>query len=198
MLFRSLPDLWRADLPEWRGVRALLAKSQRGLSITGPTRRSVADLMKQMARHRAGSWRRWQLLTEALGILSESRDCAPLAGHGYEHVPNQQTDRKLGRVLRFIDEHRHEALAQQAVANSAGLSPAAFSRFFKRATGKTFVAYVNDLRLREACRALLETDQSITEIAYAAGFNNLSHFHQQFRQATGKSPREYRAQAGHS
>jgi len=58
------------------------------------------------------------------------------------------------------------------------------------------VAYVNELRIREVCRALLETDQPVTEIAYAAGFSNLSHFHQQFRQLVGRAPREYRDLAG--
>lgn len=61
--------------------------------------------------------------------------------------------------------------------------------------GKTFVAYVNDLRLGEACRLLLETDATVAEIAYRVGFGNLSNFNQCFRQARGTTPREFRRRA---
>jgi AraC-like DNA-binding protein/mannose-6-phosphate isomerase-like protein (cupin superfamily) len=192
VVVQFLPDLWRADLPELRRWRALFARARVGLCFRGPTRRAVAQRMRQMVRTPTGSWHRWHLLNEALGILADSRDVAPLASTGYQYAADTHTDRQLGRVLQFIDQHRREGLTQSAVAAALGMSPAAFSRFFKRATGQTFVAYVNARRLREACRALLETDQPITEIAYAVGFNNLSHFHQQFRQLVGTSPREYR------
>ena len=75
------------------------------------------------------------------------------------------------------------------------MSPAAFSQFFRRVMGRTFVDFVNDLRIRQASRALIETDDTITEIAFAAGFNNLSHFHSQFRRLLGTTPRAYREMA---
>ena len=74
------------------------------------------------------------------------------------------------------------------------MSPSAFSRYFKRVMGKTFSRFVNELRIGQACRALLETDRPIAEIAYDCGFNNLSNFNRRFRELRGVSPRQFREQ----
>jgi AraC-like DNA-binding protein len=86
-------------------------------------------------------------------------------------------------------------LRQQDTARAAGMSVQSFSHFFRRCVGKTYVAYVNGLKVSTVCRRLLETDQSITEAAYAAGFNNLSHFNAQFRRLKGMPPRQFRQHA---
>jgi AraC-like DNA-binding protein len=75
------------------------------------------------------------------------------------------------------------------------MSPQSFSRFFKHAFSKTFIDYVNDLKIYNACRTLLETDQTVTEIAYASGFNNLSNFNEHFRRRKEVTPSQYRSQA---
>ena len=72
------------------------------------------------------------------------------------------------------------------------MTPQAFSRYFKQKTGKTFVQFVNEYRLVHARKLLAEGHLSITDICFAAGFNNFSHFNKTFRLATGKSPSQYR------
>jgi AraC-like DNA-binding protein len=72
------------------------------------------------------------------------------------------------------------------------MTPNAFSRFFRRSTGRTFGDYVNDVRLAQACRSLIEEDAAISEIAAQSGYGNLSHFNRRFRARTGMSPREFR------
>jgi len=72
------------------------------------------------------------------------------------------------------------------------MGPQAFSRFFKRATGKTMTAYVNELRVGLACRLLLETDLNALQICHRAGFNNFSNFVRQFRRRKKLTPAEFR------
>ncbi len=72
----------------------------------------------------------------------------------------------------------------------------AFSRFFRREVGRTFEDYVNDARIGQACRALLDTDRSVTDIAFEAGFNSVAYFNRRFMRAKGMSPTAYRARAG--
>ena len=86
-----------------------------------------------------------------------------------------------------------DAITQAEVAQAVGLSPAAFSRMFRRITGGTFTQYLQRLRVSEACRLLIETDRSVTSIAYASGFQNLSHFNRVFREKIGQAPMEYRS-----
>lgn len=71
------------------------------------------------------------------------------------------------------------------------MSVSAFSRFFKRTLGKTFTDYVTELRLSHACKLLLETDASISEAAFQAGFNNLSNFNRRFLEWKSIRPRVF-------
>lgn len=78
------------------------------------------------------------------------------------------------------------------MASLVGMSPSAFSRFFKQHTNKTLSSYIIDMRLGVAARMLVDTSQNIAEICYACGFNNLSNFNRVFKLKRGMSPREFR------
>lgn len=78
------------------------------------------------------------------------------------------------------------------MASLVGMSPSAFSRFFKQHTNKTLSSYIIDMRLGIAARMLVDTSQNIAEICYACGFNNLSNFNRVFKLKRGMSPREFR------
>jgi AraC-like DNA-binding protein len=72
------------------------------------------------------------------------------------------------------------------------VSPAAFSRFFRRSLGKTFTEYVNDLRCAEAANQLRRSDKPIAALAQDCGFSTLSHFNKQFLLRYEQTPRHYR------
>jgi AraC-like DNA-binding protein len=76
------------------------------------------------------------------------------------------------------------------------MTPEAFCRFFKKHTRKTYVTFLNAVRVEQACRRLRsEDDQLVAEIAYSCGFGNVSHFNRVFRKITGKTPREFQSHA---
>jgi AraC-like DNA-binding protein len=77
-------------------------------------------------------------------------------------------------------------------ARVAHVSPAAFSRFFRRETGKTWSDYVNDVRCSEACVALRQSDKPVAHIALDCGYRTLSHFNRAFRARLGVTPSAYR------
>ena len=115
-----------------------------------------------------------------------------------ERAFTELVGRFQGRVTNLISRVLNDrvtgriTLAEAAAA--AHLSIPAFSRFFRRKTGRTLVAYLNELRTGLACRELIETDRSISDIAFDSGFNNLSNFNRRFRALKGLNPRDFRGQ----
>jgi len=99
---------------------------------------------------------------------------------------------RIASALRYVEEHFRERLAVADVSREARLSPDHFSTVFRQATGRTFVAYVQQRRVEEAKVLLTATRKSITEICLDCGFTNLTHFNRVFRRWTDKSPRQYR------
>ena len=186
-------DFWH--LPEIHKIDDLLSRSRRGFVVQGETRRSIASRLEGLASCPVGTWRRLHMLLEILGELSDSADLESLTSVTYQTTSDHASNRKLARVLQYVQDHLTQDLSQHEAAASLGVSPAAFSQFFRRNMGRTFVDFVNDLRIRHASRALLESSVSITQIAFDSGFNNLSHFHAQFRRLRGTTPRAYRESA---
>ena len=139
--------------------------------------------------------RQFTALLEILEELASHPGARPLALAPWAHGRRLAPDPRLRTVLAFLSENSGGPVSQADAARLVRLSPAAFSRFFRRSVGKTFQAYLTDLRLSEACRQLLESDRTISEIAFDAGFGNLSNFNRSFRIARGMPPGKFRNQA---
>ena len=181
--------------PETRAIDALLARSKKGLVINGKTRTAVTSQMLKMRSVARGSFQHVHGLLGMLATIADNpRDCVELGASEIDPVENKAAHQRLRGVLRFINTHSDadEMPSQSDVARQVRLSPAAFSRFFKRSVGKTYVSYLNELRIGRACRELIETDMNVTEIAFRAGFNNLSNFNRRFRRMKDLTPRAYR------
>jgi len=178
--------------PELSAARRLVEAAQGGLALKArPQAKRFASLVsaKGIAR-----WLGVLEILDAMGAL-EARHKRPLASPGYA-PPAGATDARGRRALALVSRAFREDLKQAEVARAVGLSPAAFSRMFRRITGGTFTQYLQRLRVSEACRLLLETNRTVTSIGYASGFQNLSHFNRVFRASLGQTPCAYRRQHG--
>jgi AraC-like DNA-binding protein/quercetin dioxygenase-like cupin family protein len=198
LVIQFRPETWGAvfwTLPELRGIGRLLHESKRGLEIRGTTRAEVEQLFRVLEQQPRGSLQRFDTLLEMLHCISQSNETRKLAVSNPESQAADGSSGKLGKILGYIHARLGPELTQHEVAKSAGLSPAAFSQFFRRSLGTSYVAYVNELKIRNACRALLDTEDPITQIAFQAGFNNLSHFNAQFQRFRHVSPSAFRLRA---
>ncbi len=176
--------------PELAGAERLFDRSSRGLRFTGRTQRAVSRQMESLQQLQG--LRRLAGLLEILDQLARSTESRPLSGRGYVPAVRSGDAERIDRVCRFLNGRFTEGVTLAEAASVAHLSVPAFSRMFRRATGRTLVAYLNELRTGLACRELMESGRSISDIAYDAGFNNLSNFNRRFRALKGLSPREYR------
>jgi len=180
-----------SGLPEVAGIRHLVSFSRRGLKFSGSAAAEVGRNMVRMAGRQG--WRRLCLLLEVFGLLAEAQaECRPLASVGYAPVLDERDGKRLSAVCKYVNDRYQEGIRQVQAATLAGLSPAAFSRFFHKRMGKTFELYVTEVRVGHACRRLIEEDSTVAEIAYATGFNNLSNFNRHFRKLKGMAPLQYR------
>lgn len=197
VVLQFLPDTWGepfAALPEMKAITDLLRRSERGIAFGGRARRQVQELMRRIGDKRTPPTERLLLLLESLNTLAHTRDARTLCRSSAGMKTSDRVGRRLQRVLDRVHEDILDLPPQAELARSIDLSPQAFSRFFKREVGKTFVSYVNEWRIGLATRSLIETDVPITAIAVDSGFDNLSHFNRQFRRITGLTPSAYRRQ----
>lgn len=114
-------------------------------------------------------------------LLRETRDQHPA-------LPD-----KVIRAVRLLQQTYQEPVTLKHVAKQVNLSEERLSRLFHESLGVTFSEYLNRLRLDQCRKALEETDESITEIAFKAGFQSISQFNRRFRSAEGMNPRSYRS-----
>lgn len=98
---------------------------------------------------------------------------------------------QLKQALEFMESSYTSSLSLQEISSSVGMSPKYFCRFFQEMTHRTPIDYLNYYRIERASYQLLTTNQSITEIAYASGFNDLSYFIKTFKKYKGVTPKKY-------
>jgi AraC-like DNA-binding protein len=181
------------DGPEWRAVRDLMTASRQGVTFSPATHRAVAALLAAFPA--MDETRRLIALLEILQLLSADRKARPLGTLKGRVQFNRRQEARIDKVFQFLNQNLTRPISQAAVARSVNLSASAFSRLFKRVTRKCFMEVVNELRIEKVCRELEESGQSIAEIAYACGYETLSHFNSQFRRVMKMTPRQYRRRA---
>lgn len=175
------------------------------------------EIMDHATDSERGTRRHWQVTEDVLARISplidmlqnEARRCDPLSGLMSEALFSQiavllsrsqfATDARglpnaarLGHVLNYLRHNCTDDIDLETVAQRFGYSPRSFSRLFRDATATTPHSYLVKLRLGKAMRALRTTDDSITDIAFACGFNDSNYFSYSFSRMTGMAPSEYR------
>ena len=108
------------------------------------------------------------------------------------YLRQRETSQKLGELFDFVKQNYSQRIAVARAASIVGMSESCFMRFFKQATGETFVSWLNSIRLSNGYRFVAETDRPIGEVALAVGFPDQSYFDKKFRQHFRKSPLELR------
>ena len=113
-------------------------------------------------------------------------------------MPSSRDERRVSRVLRHIEEHAEEPLGLAGLAEVALMSKYHFLRTFRRSVGVTPYQFLLGLRLRRAAVRLCTTPASVADIAFDAGFGDLSTFNKRFRDVFGASPGAFRKTRGAS
>lgn len=124
--------------------------------------------------------------------LSVSEGTRVLASSSFAHAQRNTESRRVLKVKQYINDHYAEQIRLHDLADMVGMSPVAFSRFFRLRTGCTLSEYIIGIRLGYAARMLVDTMKNVSEICYECGFNNLSNFNRAFKSKRGYTPRDFR------
>ena len=172
-------------------IRQLLADSVQGLHFYGPETERIKDEIVELTRIQG-----FQAATKFLNILNllayAPRRKLVSSIHESESLVNSSKSRRISKACRFIEENMLQKISLAEVAALVNMSESAFSHFFKKKTGISFITYVNNLRVAKACDLLASTSLSASEICYDCGFNNKSNFIRIFTKRKNMTPIEYR------
>lgn len=181
--------------PELRAIEKMLGESSRGLSfhISGKeTGRRLELAFDRLRGAKAGTWESYAFWLSLLGELTELPRTL-LASE--EFSPREPQDDRLAKVIDLIFESAERPMEEGLFAEAcklASMTPSAFSRFFKRHTGRTFSRFLNQARISRASRLLVESEQNVLAISLECGFGSLSHFNRVFAELKGDSPGQWR------
>ncbi len=98
----------------------------------------------------------------------------------------------LTALISWIEEHYTQRITLEELATRAGLSEKYLCRFFKEYTSYTPIVFINRIRVEKAAADIRDKKMSLTDAAYANGFNDSAYFSKVFREVMGMSPREYK------
>jgi AraC-like DNA-binding protein len=178
------------SIPEMESIAKFLEESMMGFSIIGKTRQVVAQKMIRMLQI-TGPERIIELLT-ILHLLADTKEKKKLASPGFIQNFKTSGSEQITEVCDFIMKNFTSDLTLNQVAQIAHMSPNVFCIFFKQRTRKTFVNFLNEVRIGYACKLLSDDQNNISEICYMSGFHNLSNFNRQFIRIVNKTPLQYK------
>lgn len=176
---------------QFASIRRMLRRADHGLSFSLPSIMKVYSVLDTIA---AETERFVQFLKfmYVLYELSVSDDVRVLASSSFAHTERSTESRRVQKVKQYINDHYADPLRLSDLADIVGMSPVAFSRFFRQRTGRTLSDYIVDIRLGYAARMLVDSTKNISEICYECGFNNLSNFNRTFKAKRNCTPRYFR------
>lgn len=175
----------------FNSMKKMMTEGRKGLCFPLSAIMKVYSLIDKLSSITDGFYAVMQFMT-ILYELSKSDGARTLATSSYAKVSDESDSRRVLKVKNYISKNYMDEIRLATLADIAGMSPSAFSRFFKLHTGRNLSEYIIDIRLGCATRLLVDTAQSIAEISFNCGFNNLSNFNRIFKKKKGCSPTEFR------
>lgn len=171
-------------------LKNMLERSQRGISFAPETIHLLKDRLLDLDK-KSGFDSVLELLS-VLHDLSTSRNMRTLSNLSFNNEKICYNSRRIEKVFEHMNANYHKHVTLAEVARIANMPEASFSRFIRKRTGKTFIDSLNEIRLGHASRMLIDSTNTVAEIAYKCGFNNISNFNRIFKRKKMCIPKEFR------
>lgn len=183
------------DLPEMAAVSTFLRESMGGFKIP---EKEVFSISKKLLRLQdaKGADQLSQFLSLIHDLFTMRAQTEPLSDKKNLNPYPEEKAQRIQVIYDYILRNFENNITLEEVAAQAHFTPPAFCRYFKKHTGKTFVSFLNELRVNEACKKLIaeKEEAQISHIAYECGFNSVTNFNRVFKTVIGSSPSVYQRQ----
>ena len=178
------------NIPELKNINTLLQESKRGILIEGPLKKAIHQQILKMPLQKEE-----ELIIQLLQILSVLNKASKsfINSDVYRFSIQEKDGLRLNDIINYTFNHLEDDIKIDDIAEVANLSRSQFSRYFKLHTRKTYVEFLNELRIESACNLLLNENNTIENICYDVGFKNLSNFNRQFKKVKSVTPSQYRS-----
>ncbi|MBK8953090.1 MAG: helix-turn-helix domain-containing protein [Chitinophagaceae bacterium] len=171
-------------------IRKMFERSTRGILFSKET---IVQIMPRLTV--LGQKQGFDSVLELLSILhdlSVSRNMHTLSDATFSGAEFSYNSRRIDKAFEYMNQKFQKNSTLGEVPKLVNMTDVSFSRFFKTRTGITFIDSLLELRLGQASRMLIDTTQSVSEVAYNCGFNNISNFNRLFKKKKGCTPKEFR------
>ena len=156
------------------------------LEFDPETSKAIADMMAKMAKEEKSELLPY--VFRLLLLMSKRESNATIVGRSAE---NDRTSERIKKVKVFSTQNYARTITIDMIAEHVGMNRSSFCTFFKKATGQTYITYLNKLRVDRACYLLRQGKFNVTEVCYMVGFNDVPYFNRCFRNNRGMSPKDY-------
>ncbi|WP_114782916.1 AraC family transcriptional regulator [Botryobacter ruber] len=179
-------------IPEMQKINLLFQRSRMGMHLTGTCRKVIAEKMHEMLELQG--MERLVCLLSVLNILADTDEYELLSSPDITGQNTKDNDR-LNKVFDYVMTHFKEEIQLEEVAEVANMSYSGFCRYFKNRTKKNFSHFVNEIRIGYACKLLMESEASVSNVCFESGFNNLTNFNDQFKKVVKCTPYQFKLQS---
>lgn len=177
-------------MPEFSQIKNLLERCNQGVKIgPGKDHKKISSLVKETVLHKGIE--QLILFLKTLEGFANAEQYDLLSLPDYHSSVNLMDAKRINEVMNYIMQNYSEDVKIEEAAALSGLTKASFCRYFKSKTHKTFSYFLNEVRIQNACKLLVNTDRTVSQICYDCGYNNISHFNRQFKLITGLTATEY-------
>jgi len=171
-------------------IRNMLEKSAKGIEFSKQTIEQITPRLTILSQKQG-----FDSVLELLSILHDlsiSRNMHTLSDATFSNAELSYNSRRIEKTIEYMNQSFKKPITLTEVSKLANMTDVSFSRFFKARTGITFMDSLLEMRLGHASRLLIDTTQSVAEVAYNCGFNNISNFNRLFKKKKGCTPKEFR------
>lgn len=185
--------LFASDASHREALRPLFEQDYLIVRASLRDRQSIESLSKTVLQELLEKRSGFELFAQTLAVQLIISCCRAFKQNAVEvpASPSPMHDR-ISEIVRYINERYMDDLSLRSVADRFYISSYYLSRFFKKATGFSFVEYVNSVRIKEAMMLLEHTSMKVNLIAGKVGFGSVTHFGRVFKEVTGFAPLYFR------
>ncbi|HEU5366019.1 MAG TPA: AraC family transcriptional regulator [Hanamia sp.] len=178
------------SIPEVKHLKDFILKHNCGFRVPDSMVDKISAKMLSVSQNTGSE--QFLYFIDLLKTLSGCESLETLSTNSTTSTYSESEGIRIASIYNYVMQHYDEQITLENLANIAFMTPQALCRYFKKHTQNTLLSFINQIRINEACKKLLENKyEGIASVAYSTGFKSITNFNRVFKSITKKSPREY-------